>query len=226
MGRDLGNHNARYTPVDGSLEHRELRTSSWARPHKVTLMATTDLPLGMQLGLTYFGTSGGVYTYATLGDANADGARPFADLSNDIVYLPKDAADITLADPADYAALDRIIRSQPCLRNQRGRVMQRNSCRDPWVHETAASLAKRFRLAGRRTFEVSADLFNVLSFVDSDWGRVHQTFTDGGNVGLLELVGYDAPNGRGVYGLVPVFPREVDVEASRWRLELGVTMGF
>jgi hypothetical protein len=45
-------------------------------------------------------------------------------------------------------------------------------------------------------------------------------------VGLLQLVGYDAPNGRGVYGLAPVSHRQIDPEASRWRLQLGATLSF
>jgi carboxypeptidase family protein len=226
MGLDLGGLNAGSASVDGTLEHREVRTSFWERPHKITLVGTTDLPLGFSFGLIYVGMSGAPYTYVLLGDPNADGFRPFSDLSNDAVYVPRDAGDITLADPADFAALDRLIRDEPCLRNQRGGLLQRNSCRDPWVHETSACLSKQFRLADRRILEVTADLFNVLSFLDSDWGRVRQTPADAGNVALMELVGYDAPNGRGVYGLVPVYRREIDVEASRWRLQLGATLHF
>lgn len=45
------------------------------------------------------------------GDANEDGLGLFA--GNDPVYLPKNAADITLDDPAEWPALDSIIRSQP-----------------------------------------------------------------------------------------------------------------
>jgi hypothetical protein len=30
----------------------------------------------------------------------------------------------------------------------------------------------------------------------------------------------------GLRGLVPVTVREIDVEVSRWRLELGVAIGF
>ena len=50
--------------------------------------------------------------------------------------------------------------------------------------------------------------------------------TFGNAVPLMELVGYDAPNGRGVYQLVPVYRRQIDVEASRWRLQLGGTLSF
>ncbi len=122
--------------------------------------------------------SGQAYTYVAAGDPNADGLQPDFGTSNDVVYVPKDAGDIALADPTQFAALDRFIRKEPCLQSQRGRLMERNSCRDPWVHETTAQLSKQFGLADRRTLELTADLFNVLNFVNSDWGLVRQTFGD------------------------------------------------
>jgi Carboxypeptidase regulatory-like domain len=221
MDANLADLNASSTPVNGTLEHRELRTSFWERPHKVTVVATTDLPLGFQFGLTYIGMSGAPFTYVLLGDANADGFQPF-DVSNDVVYVPRDAGDITLADPADFATLDGLIREESCLRNQRGRLLERNSCRDPWVHETEARLSKRFRVSGSRTLEITINLFNLLNLVDSDWGLVRQTVGGLGNaVPLMELLGYDTPNGRGIYGLVPLSRRQIELDASRWRLQLG-----
>ena len=90
------------------------------------------------------------------------------------MYVPNDASDITLAEQGDRR-LDTFIRDEPCLQAQRGGLLKRNSCRDPWVHETQARLSKRFGLAGRRALEVTADLFNVLNFLDGDWGLVRQT---------------------------------------------------
>jgi hypothetical protein len=49
---------------------------------------------------------------------------------------------------------------------------------------------------------------------------------DGNAVALLRLVGYDDPNGRGKYELVPVYRRQIDPEASRWRFQLGATLSF
>ncbi len=182
-------------------------------------------PLGFRIGLTYVGTSGAPFTFVTLGDPNADGVRAQGEVSNDVVYVPRDAADITLLDPADFVALDRLIRDEPCLQRQRGRLVERNSCRDPWVHDAQVRLAKRFRLQGRRMLELTADLFNLLNFVDADWGLVRTTLAqDGRAVPLLELLGYDTARGRGIYGLVPVYRREVERDASRWRLQLGGTL--
>ena len=76
MDANLGDLNAGSTPINGTLEHRELSTSFWERPHKVTLVGATDLPLGFRLGLTYVGMSGAPYTYVLLGDPNADGFQP------------------------------------------------------------------------------------------------------------------------------------------------------
>jgi len=169
--------------------------------------------------------SGPPFTFVVLGDANADGVRALSDVSNDVVYVPRDAADITLLDPAEFRALDRLIRDEPCLRRQRGRLLERNSCRDPWVHDAQVRLAKRFRLKGRRTLELTADLFNLLNLVDADWGLVRTTVAaDGRVVTLLELLGYDTARGRGIYRVLPTDRRQVEPDASRWRLQLGGTL--
>jgi hypothetical protein len=224
---NAGLFNIGFTPVSGTLEDRELRTSFWEREHKVTLAATTNLPLGFRFGLTYFGMSGAPYTYVLLGDPNADGFLPDFGVSNDVVYVPRDASDITLAEPERYAELDSVIRDDSCLRNQRGRLLERNSCRNPWVHETAAQLSKVVRVGNRRALEVTADLFNVLSFLGSDWGAVRAIpMADGNTVPIMDFLGWDADHGRGVYGPIPVYRREVDVEASRWRMQLGATVTF
>jgi hypothetical protein len=204
------------TPVDGTLEDRAVRDSYWERPHKVTLVATTDLPLGFRLGFTYIGMSATAYTHVVDGDANAD------EFGNDVVYVPRDANDITLTNPADWSALESQIQADPCLRRQRGRLLTRNSCRDPWGHETTARVSKRFRLADRRALEVTADLFNVLSFFGSDWGVGPYPKHFGG----LRLVGYDTANGRGVYEVQPVRQVERDPNAWRWHMQLGATITF
>jgi hypothetical protein len=227
MDANLADLNLGGTPVNGTLQQRELRTSLWERPHKVTVVGTTNLPLGFRLGLTYIGTSGAPFTYVATGDPNADGFRPTFEVSNDVVYVPRSAEDITMADPADWEGLDQYIRSEPCLQRQRSRLLERNSCRDPWVHETQARLSKRFQIAGRRAFEITADLFNVLNFISGDWGLVRHTFGDVGNtVPLLDLLGYDVAKARGVYTFLPVKRSEIDLEASRWRLQLGASFSF
>ncbi|HTK42355.1 MAG TPA: carboxypeptidase regulatory-like domain-containing protein [Gemmatimonadales bacterium] len=227
MDGNIADINLGATPVNGTLAQRELRTSLWERPHKVTVVGTANLPLGFGLGLTYIGMSGAPFTYVATGDPNADGFRPTFEVSNDVVYVPRSAADISFANPADWDSLDPYIRNEPCLQRQRGHLVERNSCRDPWIHETQARLSKRFQIAGRHAFEITADLFNVLNFISGDWGLVRHTVGDVGNtVPLLDLLGYDVAKGRGVYAFLPVNRSEIDLEASRWRLQLGASLSF
>src|SRR5439155_20390219 len=140
MVADRGSDLIRSTPVDGTLEERNVRTSIWERPRKITFVGTTDLPFGLRLGVTYIGMSGQPYTYVLQGDPNADGLLPRDAVSNDVVYVPKDAGDITLADATTFAALDEFIRKEPCLQRQRARLRQLDSDRHPWAIATTAPL--------------------------------------------------------------------------------------
>jgi len=223
---DLAITNASSTPVDGSLESRAVRTSLWETAHKITLLTTTNLPLGLRLGVVYTGISGAPFTYVLNGDPNADGFSPQEGVSNDLVYVPRDAGDITLAEGESFARLDTLIQRDSCLQRQRGRLVERNSCRNPWGHDIQLRLARRFTLAAGRELEVTADLFNLLNFVNSAWGVSSQIEVGGEGrvVPLLQLTGYDEAHGRGVYRLVPVY-RLVD-PGTRWRLQLGGALAF
>jgi hypothetical protein len=218
-----------FSTVDGTEEGRSLRTSIWSVPHKVTLLATMNLPLNLRLGLFYIGESGRPFTYRVFGDANADGVGGVDARNNDPAYVPRDASDITLADPLDWPVLDSIIRTDSCLERQRGHLVERNSCRSPWIHDTRARLTAALPLTRGQRIEVSADLFNMLNFLDSDWGRARQQAQDFGNAFLLERLGYDQANARGVYGVVadgPLAIRALDQTRSRWRLQLSARYVF
>jgi outer membrane receptor protein involved in Fe transport len=218
------------TALDGTLEQRRLATSLWEVPHRVSLLATADLPLKLRFSLFYEGLSGTPFTYGILGDVNADG---FFD--DDIVYLPRDVrpgGDVSLAvfdesgtlapAPAgEYQRLDRFIEGEQCLRDQRGRIMRRNSCHNPWVNNTNARLSKLFPTLHGHSLELTLDVFNLLHLLDSDWGLVRAS-----DDRLFELVGYDPEQGRGVYRLLETNQAFVDYDASRWRMQLGARYQF
>ena len=172
---------------DGQSTRRHLgapqrRTSLYSRPHKIALTGTFDLPLKLNLGLLYTGFSGDPITYIVLGDANGDGIDDLFNHTqdNDPIYVPKDADDITLVNPADYPLLDRIIRREPCLRRQRGRLPERNSCRQLWVNSLDVRLAKVLPTGHGQSLEVTTDVFNLLNLLDHDWGLVRSIFEEFG----------------------------------------------
>jgi outer membrane receptor protein involved in Fe transport len=219
------------TAVDGSLDHRHLATALWNVPHRITFLATANLPFHFRGALFYEGLSGTPFTYTIAGDANGDGFG-----GDDIMYVPAHpvpGGDVELAafdeatrqflpaPGAEYSALSKAIWDQPCLRTQRGRVMRRNSCRAPWNNHTEARLSRVFSTFEGHDLEFMLDVFNVLHLIDSDWGQVR-----GADGNLLELVGYDQARGRGVYHRVDSAREPIDQDASRWRMQLGARYSF
>jgi hypothetical protein len=210
------------TPLDGRLESRRLAPSRYSVPHKVTAAATFDVPLKFRVGLFYIAFSGEPYSYMVTNDVNGDEID-----GNDLVYLPLDQSDIALDNPAQFAVLDSVIQSQECLRKQRGAIMGRNSCRDHWNTLLNARVSRLFSTAWGHNLELILDLFNVLNFLDSDWGAQRRVARDAsGGAALLEATGYDAEKGRARYIVLPVDRRVLDSDATRWRLQLGARYAF
>ncbi len=87
--------NLEHTPLDGTLEDRTLRTSYFEVPHRVQFSASVRLPYRVWLSALYAGQSGTPYTYVVTGDANADG-MPQTQFASDIMYVPRDRADISI----------------------------------------------------------------------------------------------------------------------------------
>jgi len=213
------------TPLDGTLDDRRLRASFFETPHKVSLTATFNLPQRVQLSFLYLGASQPPYTYVIEGDANADGIGGPGSLLNDIVYVPRNAGEISLTKASDSTRLEAFIAQQRCLREQRGRIMARNSCRNGWLGSLNARLTEAVPLAGGQHLEITADIFNVPNLIKSRWGRYLDT-TYGPSVRMLSLKGWDAANARGIYQVALPQRGVVDALASRWRLQLGARYDF
>jgi hypothetical protein len=210
-------------PLDGSFEQRRRGTSYFEIPHRVMFHATTSLPYDLQLSLMYTGSSGAPFTYVVMGDANADDIGAGL-INNDIVYVPRDSSDIALENAAAWPVLNAFIESQSCLRDQRGRILARNSCRNPATHVLNGRVTKGFRFNKSQVFELTADVYNLLSLLKREWGKMRITSTNPAQP-LLQLRGWDPVRQRGVYSLL-ADPRRVQDLASRWQLELSARYLF
>jgi hypothetical protein len=227
---DDGDTNLDGVTLDGTLAQRRRAPSAWNVPHRVTLFASANLPFRFRLTLFYQGSSGSRFDYRVAGDANGDG------YFNDAVYVPTNVVpggDIRLvlenaegqlvpAPATEYAELDRFIEKQSCLRRQRGRLLRRNSCRNPWTSETDARFSRLVPGPGGRSLELTLDVFNVLHLIDTDWGLIRGV----DDTSLLELKGYDAAAGRGIYQFLPRRTAAASYVDSRWRMQLGARLGF
>ena len=227
LGSSIASSNYRFTTLDGPLASRNLRPSVFDIPHKFTASGTVDIKFGVSLSVVYIGQSGSRYGYVVSNDANGDAFG-----GNDLVYVPRDAADITLQNPADWATLDNYIKSEPCLEANRGRILPRNACQNPWMNFLNLRLAKSFTTLQGQNVEFTADLFNTFSLLDAagihnSWGRVKQV-SGFENDNLLQLKGYDTVNQRGSYSLNSsnIATKYFTQDAARWRLQVGMKYSF
>jgi hypothetical protein len=207
---------------------RSLRPTAWSVPHRVTLLVAADLPLHLAVSLFYTGESGSPFTYAVAGDANADGYL------NDPIYVPvnpRPGGDLNLvvedgaggfipASLSVYQQMGTFLHGQSCLNRHYGRLIARNSCRNPWHSETQARLARVIPL-GVRSLTLTLDVFNLLNLIHAEWGQVKNL----SDPQVLRLVGYDPEHGRGVY-LFQQPDQQADLSISRWRMLLGASMAF
>jgi len=216
---DISNSNLNFASLDGTYASRTLTRSYFDTPHSVRLSGTMVLPYAFRFSLFYNGRSGRPFAYRYGSDVNADGFS-----GNDLFYVPKDSADITLSNPSQWQTLNTFISRQSCLNDQRGRIMERNSCRNPWQGFVDARLAKTFNTVRGQSIELAADMFNLLSFLGV--GGQYRSTTGFENVGILNRSNYDATLQRGVYSLALPVLNQVDIQASRWKLQLGARYAF
>jgi hypothetical protein len=162
-------------------------------PHRLVAAVTFDAPWSRwttAASFYYVAESGGPFTYLAWGerrgDLNADGSN-----LNDPIYVPRSSSDpeeivfsgrsdAPGADNSPEAMAERVTAQQTafeafiarshCLREQRGRIVERHSCREPWSHTSIASLRQSVPIGDRR-FELEVDVFNVLNLLNGRWGR-------------------------------------------------------
>jgi hypothetical protein len=218
-GSDISNSLLNFATLDGTMSNRNLRPSLYDRPHSVRLSGTAPLPYGFRVTVYYTGSSGTPYAYRYNNDVNGDGFS-----GNDLFYVPLNAQDISLSNPAQWAQLNAFIEGEACLREQRGRIMQRGSCRNPWVSFVDMRVTKTFTTVRGQAVELTANMFNVMSFLGI--GGINRSTTGFDNVAILSRTGYSNAMGRGIYSLLLPTRQQVLYPASRWKLELGARYTF
>jgi outer membrane receptor for ferrienterochelin and colicin len=131
---------------------------------------------------TYSGVSGSPhdYVYASTsfsnGDMNGDGRN-----GNDLIYIPTDAfntAEIrfqavnngaTVAE--QQAAFEQYIKDSPCLRDQRGSILQRNSCKLPFLNQVDVAIRQTIPSVGGQRLSLQMDITNFGNLLNKDWGQ-------------------------------------------------------
>jgi hypothetical protein len=124
------------------------------------------------------------------------------------------------------SAFEQFIAGSSCLKGQRGRLMARNGCREPWSNTTMASFRVTLPVGNHAT-DLQLDVFNVLNLLHSAWGERREAVPA---LGLLEHVGQtDGPvaSSRPVFRFDPAVPRfVVNRSESAYQLQLGARYRF
>jgi len=203
-------------------------------PHRVVVagaFATPGRRWRTDLSFYYVGESGRPFTYVASGtlrrgDLNADGAN-----TNDPIYVPLNALDpneIRFDGTASevmsqQSAFEELVERTSCLKRQRGRILERNSCREPWSNTTIASLRQTVPL-GSRALEAQLDIFNVLNVLRSDWGLRREAAP-----GLLQHVGQTAEpvqTSHSIFRFDTTEPTWTTAAESSFQLQLALRYRF
>ncbi len=159
-----------------------LTASIFSRPHRLSVYGTLTAPWRTtELSVYYNGNSGNPITYVSgNGDLNGDGYN-----GNDPIYIPIDATDPnemrfvaggTTANPISAEqqaqAFERFISEHECLNEQRGKIMERNSCRNPWSQKFDVSVRQSLPEIRGQRITLQLDIFNFGNLLNKDWGQV------------------------------------------------------
>jgi hypothetical protein len=164
--------------LSGAHEELETATSVFSRPHRFLAYGTFNAPW-QSTSITFFyeRTSGTPISYVASGDLNGDGYN-----GNDLIYIPRDAADTNeikigtgvntsfAPNPNAVAAFNRFISGQDCLDKQRGKIMERGSCRSPAIDRLDLSIRQALPAFRGHQISIQLDFFNFLNFLNEDWG--------------------------------------------------------
>ncbi len=220
------------------LDKTTLATAKWDQPHKINAVGTYTFPWKLDVSVIYTGTSGSAYDHYYSTDENADGST-----ANDLVYIPKSSTDANeilftgynvVADTAKVRAqqqgFESFINNRECLKNQRGQIQSRMTCRAPWRDLFNVSLRQSIPSIQGHAVSVAVDVFNFANLVNSKWGQQKSVVQPGlPGVQLLSRTGVATQNGKtvGVYtfntSLQDYDVRNVD---SNYRIQLSLRYSF
>lgn len=235
LSSNIATSNYGFNVIDGTIFNRRLTPSEFTTPHQIKVSVTNMFPLGFKTSLFYVGRSGTPYSYAVFGDVSGTGVGS----THDLIYVPKNENDITLADnsgallvgPAKDAVwnqLNTYINQTSCLSSARGQIIGRNACRNPWQNVLNARLAKEFTVR-QQSVEFAVDIFNLPNLINRGWGQYKQ-YTPFEDADLFSSQFFDVANNRYAYTFTPV--RKVVVtdptlfEPSVWRMQFGMRYSF
>ncbi len=168
-----------FTAIQGDPNDPSRQSSLFDRPHKLVGSATATLPEqlgGGRISVLYVGQSGRPYSYVYADDINGDaypGLGRALDLANDLIFVTEGAFDFPGGGSAPISDLlfEGLVGQEPCLQENRLRIVHRNACRTPWSNQVDVRFSQDFPVGGTEVV-LTFDVLNVLNLVNRHWGHV------------------------------------------------------
>lgn len=228
--------------LSGSHDETNATTALFDQPHKIQLSGTYTFPWetwSTDISVIYSGVSGAPHDYVYRGSGGAGDLNADGNTGNDLVYVPLDATDpseIMFADAGSVtaaqqaAAFESFINSVECLRESRGRILERNSCREPWRNIVDVSIRQSLPGFQGHRLALQLDIFNFTNLLNKKWGEVARTQGGFSNVNLLTHVG-QTPGAIGTSQGIFQFPlntQRYDTQnlASNYQLQLSLRYSY
>jgi hypothetical protein len=258
----------------GNPNTPQLANSQFLTPDRIVAQASYRVEYSKHfastISLTYIGSQGTPFSYTVGGDPINSGNN-----GQQLMYIPKDKNDIVLAPSASndtrtpdqiWAQLDAYISQDPYLSSHRGQFAARNGAFRPWINSvnfrflqdiftnigTAPATPEEagYSYKGKRnSIQISFEIQNFLNFLNSGWGIYRNPYTGnssaGGNVNLINFVGYENPaivnssgntvvqsSGRPIYqfGSTTSIPTSTYIDDvtlnSRYQIQIGLRYTF
>ena len=200
---------------------------------------------------TYSGVSGAPHDYVYLnsgssGDLNGDGRN-----GNDLIYIPNDAFNtseirfqnitatvngvpntIVATVAEQQAAFEAFIENSPCLSGQRGNILQRNSCKLPFLNQVDVAIRQTIPAVRGQRLSLQADITNFGNLLNKNWGQQRVAANSGNsNVPLLTHRGMSTTDPSTAIPIVQFSPSQQEYIVSNfaanfWRFQLSARYSF
>lgn len=226
--------NWEYVQVVGDPNNPALGFSSHMLRHRFTGVASFNIPWNAvtktNISFFYQGNSGQRFTYLVNGDLNSDGR-----FGNDLLYIPKDASEITFVDrivggnvvntaAEQLNAFMAYIDNDKYLSKNKGKYAERNGAELPWQHVVDMRLAQdvNFKIGSKvHTFQITFDIFNFTNLLNKNWGHQYFVSNQASTIISTATVG-----GQAGYTFVPGTDVKSMSFGSRWQGQFGVRYSF
>ncbi len=221
--------------ADANPNDPQLRPSDWLVEHRILASGTWNAQFirraPTEISFIYEGESGRPYSYRYDGDVNGDNAT-----SNDLIYVPRSISEVRfqaasgtqpVTPEQSWANLNQFIESVECLREARGRVLERNECRQPWFNRVDVRVAQTVPTISNQRVQLTLDVLNFANLLNRSWG-VNEIVNNQSDP--LLRVNNNTPDNNGRVELSPFTAgRQVFQQSnlgSRYQIQLGARYLF